>query len=185
MMTRSRWSPLVVVPLLVALAACADDGTTPDVSGETLLLSVLPEGGAVDVDPNDPIEVHFDHPMMSGMEDYALLHLGDVTGPAVEGTWSLSSDRTVLAFTPDAALQPATRYTIHLGGGMIDGEGHPVDWQTHGTHMGGEWATGTMMGSGMGPGMGMGGAVGGHHMDSGWVHANGSYGMVFTFTTGA
>ena len=135
------------------------------------------------MDPNGPIEVRFDHPMISGTEGYALLHLGDVTGPAVAGTWGLSPGRTALTFTPDSPLQRGTRYTNHLGGGMIDEGGRPIDWETHAPHMGGQWATETMLGSGMGPGMGMGGAVGAGHMGTGWTHANGSYGMTFTFTT--
>lgn len=182
-MSRNRWRSLIAVPLVLSVVACSHDGTTPEVLEVTLLLSVVPAGGASDVDPDGPIEVRFEHPMMSGMESYALLHLGDVTGSAVEGAWSFSPDRTVLAFAPGSPLRPSTRYTIHLGGGMIDGEGHPVDWQTHGPGMGGEWATDAMMGSGMGPGMGMDGPAGAGHMGSGWEHANGSYGMVFSFTT--
>ena len=183
-MGQNHWMLLLAAaPLLLGTAACSEDGTTPNVDGETLFLSVVPEGGATDVDPDEPIEVRFDHPMMAGMEDYVLLHLGDVTGPAVAGAWNLSGDRSALTFTPDSRLQPGTRYTIHLGGGMTDADGHPVDWGTHAPHMGGQWATETMMGSGMGPGMGMGGAVGAGHMGSGWTHANGSYGMTFTFTT--
>lgn len=182
-MSRNHWMLLAAVPLLVGASACSDDGTTPEVEEETRLLSVVPEGGATDVDPNGPIEVRFGHPMMSGMEDYALLHLGDVTGPEVVGTWSLSPDGTLLTFTAESPLQPATRYTIHLGGGMMDEGGRPIDWQIHGSHMGGEWANDAMMGSGMGGGMGMGGAVGAGHMGSGWEHPNGSYGMIFAFTT--
>jgi hypothetical protein len=41
----------------------------------------------------------------------------------------------------------------------------------------GQWATGAMMGYGPAPGLG------GGMMGPGWRHANGTYGMVFTFTT--
>lgn len=183
-MTRNRWSLLVAAPLMVAIAACSDaDGTGPEDGRETLLLSVVPTGGATDVDPSGPVEVRFNHAMMPGMEAYVLLHRDGVTGPAVDGTASFSTDRTTLTFRPAASLEPATRYTIHLGGGMMDDGGHPVDWQTHGPGLGGDWATDSMMGSGMGSGVGMGGARGAGHMGPGWEHANGSYGMVFGFTT--
>ncbi|NIU33906.1 MAG: Ig-like domain-containing protein [Gemmatimonadetes bacterium] len=183
-MSRNRWMMLLAaVPLLAGAAACSEDGTTPKVEEETLFLSVAPAGGATDVDPNGLVEVRFDHPMMSGMEAFAVLHLVDVTGPAVDGTWSFSPDRTVLAFAPDVPLEPSTGYTIHLGGGMMDDEGRAVDWETHGPGMGGEWATDTMMSSGTGRGMGMGGALGTDHMSAGWQHENGSFGMVFSFDT--
>ncbi len=68
-------------------------------------------------------------------------------------------------------------YTVHLGGGMTDFQNGPVDFDTYGPHMGGDWATDDMM---MGGGM-MGGS--GPHMGEGWQHSNGSFGMVFGFTT--
>jgi len=181
-MSRNRWMLLLATaPLLTGAVACGVDGTTPGLEAKTLFLSVVPEGGSTGVDPAAPVEVRFDHAMMSGMEEYALLHLGGLTGPAVAGTWSLSPDRIRLTFMSDASLQAGTRYTIHLGGGMVDEGGRPIDWEMRGFDMGGQWATETMMGSGMGTGMG--GVVGAGHMGSGWDHANGSYGMVFTFTT--
>jgi hypothetical protein len=52
----------------------------------------------------------------------------------------------------------------------------------HGDMMGGQWATQSMMTGGMGMGSGSMGS----HMGTGWQHPdNGSYGMVFTFTTAA
>jgi hypothetical protein len=94
----------------------------------------------------------------------------------------MSQDRKRLTFTPAAPLAPMTGYTVHLGGGMMDAGGTHADFGTHGSHMGGSWATSGMMGGGM-----MGGSMGdqGYHMGQGWQHpTNGSYGMVFTFTTG-
>ena len=71
--------------------------------------------------------------------------------------WSLrswSGDRTRLTFTPSQPLKSQTQYVIHVGGGMQDQHGH-----------------------------GMGGGHGGG-MGAGCVHpTNGSYGMVFYFTT--
>ncbi len=143
------------------------------------LVSVDPQGGAVEVDPTEPVTVTFNHAIDSTMVDYAALHEGDINGPEVAGTWSLSEDATQLVFTPDEALKPATQYTIHIGGNMMDEDGSHVDLETHGTHMGGEWADGSMMHGGM-----MGGDH--PHMGEDWQHPdNGSYGMVFTFTTAA
>lgn len=187
-MTRRRlWRRpglLLVVPAMLGIAACSDDtGPAGPGGAETLLLSVEPRGGAVGVDPGAPITVTFDHPMHPAMSEYAALHEGDVTGPEVEGTWGWSEGGATLTFTPAAPLAPATAYTIHLGGGMHDANGHPVDLGAHGAHMGGDWATSGMMGGGM-MGGGTGGVPGSDHMGQGWRHpSNGSYGMVFSFTT--
>lgn len=169
------------------VAGCTDSGTAPDVTeAPTALRAVVPEGGAVGVDPGAPVVVGFDHPMMPGMEDFAILHEGDVTGPEVPGTWTMSSDLLTLTFAPATPLAPATEYTIHIAGGMMDAEGNHVDLETHGGQMGGEWATEGMMGGGMMGGGTMGGAMGGDHMGSGWQHpTNDTFGMVFSFTTGA
>ena len=49
----------------------------------------------------------------------------------------------------------------------------------------GQWATAAIVGHGPGPGPGMGGGMVGDSsmMGPGWRHPNGTYGMVFTFTT--
>lgn len=173
------------VGLLASACSESDTPLEPEV-GSTALLSVVPQGGSADVDRFAPVVAEFDHPVMEGMEDYALLHEGDVTGPEVAGSWIFSTDRMVLTFTPASALAPSTRYTIHLGGGMMDADGEQVDLGTHGDHMGGAWATPGMMGGGMMDGGPMGGAMGEQHMGEGWEHpTNGSFGMVFSFTTGS
>jgi hypothetical protein len=117
--------------------------------------------------------------MASGMEMYVSLHEGDVTGPTVTGAMTWSSDRMMLTFTPAAPLKPGTRYTLHVGGGMKDADGHAIDMTANGM-MGGQWATGAMM---TGGGMMGGGVMGGPEMGSGWMGGNGMYGMVYTFTT--
>jgi len=66
-------------------------------------------------------------------------------------------------------------FDLHMGGGMMSSGGVAVDY-TAGLGMGGQWIMGGMM-TGTHGGMGWG------MMGSGWHHANGSYGMVFTFTT--
>ncbi len=163
------------------LAACSNSTTAPSSAPVTALASVTPPGGATGVDPTTPIVVEFDHAMLVGMDMYVSLHEGDVTGPTVLGTAAWSSDRTSLTFTPAVALKAATRYTLHIGGGMKDAGGNPIDMTTHGTPMGGQWATGQMMtGAGM---MGGGGPMSGQEMGPGWMGSNGMYGMVFSFTT--
>lgn len=181
-MQTSGVAGLWLTPLLVLGLACSDSGSSelagPVLSEETVLLSVTPVGGSTDVDPNQPVVIQFSYAMAAGMEAYAALHEGDLNGPAVEGEWTWSDDRTRLTFTPAAALKPATAYVIHLGGGMRDSEGDLVDFERHGPGMGGEWATQEIMdgSGGMTPG-------GFSHMGDGWQHPNGSYGMIFTFTT--
>lgn len=167
--------------LSLGAAACADNPAQP-LEAPAELLSVTPQGGSTGVSVGTTVVVTFDHAINPVMVEYAALHEGDVTGPEVAGTWSLSEDGTELSFTPDEALKPATTYTIHLGGGMMDASGQHVNFEHHGMEMGGQWATEDMMTGGMG---GTGGMMGGqgHHMGDGWQGPNGSYGMVFSFTT--
>lgn len=169
---------LVVGGAGLVAGACSESESPLDPRVEpTALLSVVPQGGSTGVDRFGPVVVEFDHAMMVGMQEYAALHEGNVTGPEVAGTWTLSADRSLLTFTPAAPLAPSTQYTIHLGGGMMDADGDHIDFGTHGSRMGGAWATQGMMGGGM---------MGGAHMGDGWQHpTNGSYGMVFSFTTGS
>jgi hypothetical protein len=60
---------------------------------------------------------------------------------------------------------------------MMDADDHPVDMTQHQSQTGGQWLMPGMVG-GMHAGAPMSG------MGAGWNGANGSYGMVFTFTTG-
>ena len=166
-------STLTMIGLLAALGttACSDALVAPD--GATALLSVQPTGGTVNVDPGATVSLTFTHPME--MEVFAALHEGDgVDGPLVDGTWTWSADRTQLTFTPDTPLQAQSEYTIHIGGGMRDADGDVVDLEEHRHDMGGEWATRQMMEDRM---------MGGGMMGPGWQHANGTFGMLFTFTT--
>ncbi len=58
---------------------------------------------------------------------------------------------------------------------MRDASGRPIDYGPCLSQYGGQWATSGMMDGGM---MGDGSMMG-----PGWRAANGTYGMVFTFTT--
>lgn len=178
-MTNSRALLSIATAAVVGLStACATDSTAPavdDPAPPALLLSVQPSGGAVDVSVGDTVVVTFDHAVAQGMEAYAALHEGSVAGPEVAGAWTRSADGMKLMFVPTSALKPSTTYVVHIGGGMMDANGNPVNLETHGMGMGGQWATQTMMGGGMSTG-GM--------MGTGWQHpTNGSFGMVFSFTT--
>ena len=72
-------------------------------------------------------------------------------------------------------MQAGMQYTVHLGGGMRATDGGFVDYGSCVGQHSGQWATRAMVGGGV-----MGG---GNMMGSGWRHPNGTYGMVFTFTT--
>jgi hypothetical protein len=153
-------------------------GFTFTTAAAPALLTVTPGGGTMDVDPNTNIDLEFSHAMHGEM--HAALHQQDHTGrygPLVMGTWSWSADSTHLRFMPDSPLDPNTDYTIHIGGGMMDAEGHVIDLEEHGPGMGGQWITqGMMQGCMM--------QVCGGMMGKGWMHPeNGSFGMGFTFTT--
>ena len=164
---------MVPIAVLTALATSACDGNMMSAEPLTELAAVIPTGGAVDVSVHTNVTIQFTHPMMAGMEAYVALQEGDPTGPVVHGSWAWSQDRTSLAFTPAEPLRAHTRYTIHVGGGMMDANGGPLGFEQHGGRMGGLWANTQMMSGGWGPSM----------MGTGWRHANGSYGMVFSFTT--
>ncbi len=156
--------------LAVGAAGCSGtDGASPS-EPPPAVASVVPGAGATGVNPMGPIVVRFTHPMMAGMEEFMALHEGGTpAGPVVAGQWAWSEGRTVIKFTPAAPLRAATRYTMHLGGGLRDRAGREVDHVSC-TGQGGIAATpGMMSGSGM--------------MGGGWRHSSGTYGMLFTFTT--
>lgn len=162
--------------VFVAAGCGRDIMSGPGDMGPTRLMALTPSPGAAGVSPSSTITIQFDYAMGLGMEQYVDLHEGDLAGPVVPMTCRWSGDRTVLTCTPQAPLKARTRYTVHLGGGMMDASGRGVDMTRWGMPMGGQWAQSGMMGathagrpwSGMGPG---------------WMAANGSYGMGFTFTT--
>jgi hypothetical protein len=162
---------------VLALLGVAGCSAPPTATMEGAVLeSVAPAGGAAQVQVGTTVVIRFSHVMGAGMEAYAALHEGGVTGSLVPGLWSWSADRRELTFVPATPLKPQTRYTIHLGGGMRDAGGRSVNMTHHGPHMGGQWMSGHMMSGGM-----MGGGHG--HVGAGWRHENGSYGMTFSFTT--
>lgn len=171
----------LIAGFAVMAVSCGGNATGP-VTPPTELLSVVPQGGATNVDPTQPVMVTFDHPLAEHMTEYASLHEGNVTGPMVAGTWALQQNDSMLVFTPGQPLKRATQYTIHLGGGMMDVAGNDVGFDMFGSTMGGEWATSGMMTGGAG---GMGGMMGDQYpeMGDGWQGANGMYGMLFTFAT--
>ena len=178
MFRRYLLTSLIAVGIAV-MAACSENATEPELDDPTTLLRVIPEGGVTSVDPNTTITIEFSHPMGFGMEMYVVLHEGDTGGSLVAGTWTWSEDHTKLTFQPDSPLKPGTTYSLHIGGGMTDAEGDHIDYEEHGMSMGGHWITQQMLGD-WGGGM-MGGM--GSMMGAGWQHHNGTYGMVFTFTT--
>jgi hypothetical protein len=138
-------------------------------------MAVSPPGGATAVAIGSPVVFHFSAAMAEGMEKYVDLHHGDLSGATVPMACVWSGDRTVLTCAPAEPLAPRTTYAIHLGGGMMSSSGVSIDY-ANALAVGGQWIMGGMMGgthAGMGWGM----------MGSGWRNANGSYGMVFTFTT--
>ena len=157
----------------VAAGACSDGGPTG--ADATVVTAVTPVGGAVAVEPTTPIEIAFSRSMMSGMEVYAALHRGTVAGPEVSGAWTWADDHMTLRFTPDAPLDSATAYAIHLGGGMMDGDGNALSYDSCLGDYGGDWVTAETMGGGM---MGTRDMMG-----PGWRGMNGMYGVMFAFRT--
>ncbi len=178
-MFRRYLSVFFLLFLITGITSCSGNSTEPETDDAVLLLNVIPQGGATNVNPDTTITVAFSYPMGHGMEMYVALHEGATMGPIVAGRWMWSEDRTTLTFQPDNPLKPGTTYSLHLGGGMTDYEGEHIGFEEHGLHMGGHWVTQQMLGE-FGTGM-MGGM--GSMMGPGWQDHNGSYGMVFSFTT--
>jgi hypothetical protein len=144
-------------------------------SGGAAFMSESPAAGAIGVAVGTPMMFRFSGAMAAGMEQYVDLHMGDLSGAEVGMGCAWSADRTQLTCTPGSPLAPHTTYAMHLGGGMTSAGGMALDY-TAGLGMGGQWIMGGMM-TGTHGGMGWG------MMGNGWRNANGSYGMVFTFTT--
>ncbi len=164
--------PVVRVLIMGALVlATACTSSMMDTGAATQLVSVSPRGGAAGVAVSPDIVLTFSEPMMTGMEQYMALHQGGVTGPTTPMTCSWSDGRRTLSCRPGQPLAAGTRYTIHVGGGMMDANDLPVGMDQYGMGMGGQLATGGMMGGQTGM------------MGTGWMHADGSYGMMFDFTT--
>lgn len=176
--------------LVAAVFACAGDKapTAPRLATSSPLLvrSVIPASGATNVDPRAPIIIAFSSAMMPPMEKLVVLHEGAVTGPAVAGTATWSTDRTTLTFTPANPLKSNTIYVLHLSPNLLDSKGDTVDFAACATAVGGSPVPASMMkgSSGMMGGNGMMGGTNGM-MGSGWQPGNGTwgYGMTLTFTT--
>lgn len=178
-MSRRTWGLVTALAALINTVGCSRDSMAPSLP-VTSLVAVSPAGGSSGVGTGAAVTVGFNHAMPAGMASYVTLHKGNVTGSLVPCTVTWSDDSMSMTLTPLSPLDTATTYTIHMGGGMKDTHGNPVDLSAHGM-MGGQWATGSMMnGGGM---MGGGGPMSGQEMGQDWAGSNGMYGMVFTFTT--
>jgi hypothetical protein len=169
-----------VLPLFLASCSGSEQLTAPSspISGGAALTSVSPQGGMTEVSPAAPLSFGFGGPMAPGMEQYFDLHMGGLDGPVMPMTCAWSADRTTLTCNPATAFQAHASYTMHMGGGLLDANGHPVGYEAHGPMLGGQWVQGGMMAGAHGGGMSWG------MMGTGWRNANGSYGMAFSFTTG-
>jgi hypothetical protein len=172
--------PMAFFVFVLALVgvACGGNGGGGMMAGPSaaaVFMSVSPSGNAVDVSISTGIFVRFSQRMGAGTEQFIDLHEGDTSGPIVPMTCAWSGDRATVTCQPRQPLEHQTRYTTHLGGGMMDADDHPVNMDP-GLQVGGQWLMPNMMG-GRHDGMPMG------MMGSGWHGLNGSYGMFFPFTT--
>lgn len=158
------------------LTGCREGMMSVEGNDAAIVVAVTPAAGASAVDPLAPLVIEFRGRMMPGAEQFVALHEGDSpAGPVVPGTWSWSADRRVLTYSHPAGLRSRTRYTIHLGGGLADDNRRPID-HAGCARLGARTATPDMM---SGVDMGSGGGM----MAPGWRDAQGTYGMLFTFTT--
>lgn len=176
-MSRSMIPGAAALALLLAAAGCGDETMMTGPGGipgsSPMVLSVTPSGDATGVSATTAVTIRFSQGMGVGMEQFVDMHQGDVTGPVMPMSCGWSGDRSMLTCTPRAALRPGTRYAVHVGAGMMGTNGLPLDLNQ--MPMGGQWAFPSMMGNHGGMSWNM--------MGSGWQGSNGSYGMVFSFTT--
>ncbi|ODT00130.1 MAG: hypothetical protein ABS52_18940 [Gemmatimonadetes bacterium SCN 70-22] len=164
---------LLAVGTITLMAACTGatmmSGLNP--AGSVSLQSLAPANGVTGVSVTMPMTMRFSGPLGTGMERYLALHETSISGQVVAGMWSWSADRRTVVFAPDAPLKSRTTYVIHMGGGMRDAAGSPLDYGACGG-MGGRAVVGGMMGG-----------SGTEMMGPGWKGLDGSYGMSFSFTT--
>ena len=167
---------------LLTLGACSSATNPGDTLGADapVALSVLPAAATTSVDPAKPITITFSMSMMSGMEMLVVVHEGSVTGPQVPVSSSWSTDRRVLTIAPSTMLKAMTTYAVHLSPSLQGTNGRMID-VTQCTAIGCVHVSGGMMGSGTG-GM-MNGSWGAGMMGAGWQASDGTFGMLFTFTT--
>ncbi len=177
----ARWTSGLCVCAALVAGACGSSQpgqttTNPAPGTAAALTTVSPAAGATSVALNSSIVLGFSGAMASGMEQFMDLHMGDLSGATVAMSCTWSAGRESVTCTPLSPLMPHTTYAIHVGGGMMGANGMMVDY-SRGLAIGGQWIMGGMMPGSHGGGMGWG------MMGGDWRNPNGSYGMVFTFTT--
>lgn len=165
------------------LTACGSSGgpsspTDPAVLAPSLA-SIQPGNATTGVDPNAPVVLRFNHAMMTGMEMLVVLHEGSINGAAVTTTATWSPDRTTLTLKPQGPMKHATTYVVHLSPSLQDTAGHMIN-MAPGAMMGGQMVSAGMMGGGAMMG---GQMVSAGMMGTGWRAADGTFGMIFAFTT--
>ena len=167
----------------LTLEACSEGSFSPtDVLAidAPIALSVLPAAATTGVDPTRPITITFNMSMMSGMEMLVVVHEGSVTGPQVTVSSSWSPDRHVLTITPSVMLKAKSTYAVHMSPSLRGTNGKMID-VTQCATIGCQHVSGGMMDSGA-SGM-MNGSWGAGMMGAGWKAGDGTFGMLFTFTT--
>ena len=168
------------IATIAGFAACSNltDSSAAESAQSLVILHLAPANAATAVDPSRPIVITFSHPLMQGMEAYVVLHEASVSGPLVPGIVSWSADRTVLTFTPAAPLKARTTYVLHLAPALRGRNGERLN-RTACERLGGRTVTPGMLGSGP-----RGGMMNGYwEPGAGWRAADGTLGMIFTFTT--
>lgn len=138
-----------LVGTALALNACSGAPSSPQ-DDQLEVLSVVPRDGATGVSPGARIALDFTHAMQPGMEQYLVLHEDDVNGAAVAGQWTWSADYRKLTFAPASPLKFQTKYTIHMGMGMMNADGSMSGdhAQHHGSSSAGHMSGGMMESSG-------------------------------------
>jgi hypothetical protein len=86
--------------------------------------------------------------------------------------WEWSTDHRTLRFTAQTRLQERLRYHLHLGGGIADVDGHPLNFEHTMEFHHAAWCDDT-------------GSMHQFMNTNQWRHQNGMFGVFLEFTTGS
>ncbi len=106
------------------------------------------------------------------MANLVTLHEETPNGHVVAGAWEWSTDHRTLRFAAQNRLQEQLRYHLHLGGGIADVDGHPLNFEHTLEFHHAAWCDDT-------------GSMHQFMNTNQWRHQNGMFGVFLEFTTGS
>ncbi len=120
----SRFFPWHILPLVMVLSSCGDDGNSSSDAGDTTpptVVSVLPEDSATQVAITTTVSV-----TLSEAVDPTTVSTDSFTLSDSSGAVSLSNENQTITFTPSAELSGGTEYTATLAASVTDLASNPL-----------------------------------------------------------